>query len=85
VGAFSTSHSMVSALPAMSANSAPGTRERISVAAVLGVCVSDRANIRKRLVKLATRTSKDDAKVACGHQVLLVVLLDPAGGKPQRQ
>ena len=39
VGAFSTSHSMVSALPAMSANSAPGTRERISVAAVLGVCV----------------------------------------------
>jgi hypothetical protein len=33
VGAFSTSHSMVSALPAMSLNSAAGLRERISVAA----------------------------------------------------
>jgi len=32
VGAFSTSHSMVSALPAMSLNSAAGLRERISVA-----------------------------------------------------
>lgn len=31
-GAFSTSHSMQSALPAMSLNSAPGSRERISVA-----------------------------------------------------
>jgi hypothetical protein len=35
VGAFSTSHSMVSALPAMSLNSAAGLRERISVAAVV--------------------------------------------------
>jgi hypothetical protein len=36
VGAFSTSHSMVSALPAMSLNSAPGLRERINVAALVG-------------------------------------------------
>ncbi len=36
VGAFSTSHSMVSALPAMSLNSAPGLRERIRVAAAAG-------------------------------------------------
>ena len=35
VGAFSTSHSIVSALPAMSLNSAAGLRERISVAAAV--------------------------------------------------
>jgi hypothetical protein len=35
VGAFSTSHPMVSALPAMSLNSAAGLRERISVAAAV--------------------------------------------------
>jgi hypothetical protein len=37
VGAFSTSHSTVSAFPAMSLNSAFGLRERINVAAVVGL------------------------------------------------
>lgn len=42
VGAFSTSHSMVSALPAISLNSAAGLRERISVAAAVVASVYQR-------------------------------------------
>jgi hypothetical protein len=60
VGAFSTSHSMVSAFPAMSLNSALGFRERINVAAVAGL------NGIQRFVRL-TRTSEYDTKVACCH------------------
>jgi hypothetical protein len=55
VGAFSTSHSMVRALPAMSLNSAPGFRERIKVAAG-EQAVSNTQWLRKR----STRTAKDD-------------------------
>jgi hypothetical protein len=70
---------MVSALPAMSLNSAPGLRERINVAA------DGRVSFQKQYMrgewpkKEATRTSKDDAKIARRHQIRLVVFLNPAG------
>jgi hypothetical protein len=74
-GAFSTSHSMVSALPAISANSAPGLRGRISVAAV-GCELQGNMHANG-----ATRTSKDDTKIARRHKVGLVVFLNPASVK----
>lgn len=71
---------MVSALPAMSLNSAPGLRERINVAADGRVSFQKqymRGGMAKK--KEATRTSKDDAKIARRHQIRLVVFLNPAG------
>jgi hypothetical protein len=65
---------MVSALPAMSANSAPGLRGRISVATIGCGCELE-DNI---CAKQEKRTSKDDTKIARRHQVVLVVFLNSA-------
>ena len=74
---------MVSALPAMSLNSAPGLRERISVAANDG-----RVSLLRAIYmrtggggfgkKEGAHTSKDNAKVARRHQIRVVVFLNPA-------
>ena len=70
-GAFSTSHSMVSALPAMSLNSAPGFDERINVAT--GHPKQKEENMRRMSL-----TSEDHSEVARVHKVPFRTLEHPA-------
>lgn len=68
------SHSTVSALPAMSANSALGSGERSKVA------INHRSGIRHRQAYRGTLTAKHNTKIPGVHQILFTVLGDPTVG-----
>jgi hypothetical protein len=72
--AFSTSHSTIRALPAISLNSAPGSLDHISVAEIIWSV----ANATRLLIN--RRTSKDHTKVACVHQICIAVFSYAAWG-----
>lgn len=71
-GAYSTMHSTDKALPAISLNSAPGSRDLISVATEDNVVSAMILRERKKV----PLTSKHDAQISCSHQIVFTPLVN---------